>query len=181
MCLGDFASYKEEFYETLARTHRCRSCRSTLRRRRFGRRRTESKQAHSKHPAPFILEDVLGSDCPGFAVTAQLTGKSKFIDLPGDRFIGISPGATVTLTGPSGTVSYVITGSTHIQVLPDGGQEIRSIGRNLIIVPNVLNKHPEGLFLTTGNVNYALNEDGTERRLFAGPGRVTAVCPLLGP
>lgn len=130
--------------------------------------------------APFILEDVLGSDCPGFPVTAQLSGKSKLIDLPGDRFIGISPGATVTLTGPSGTVSYVITGSTHIQVLPDGGQEVRSIGRNLIIVPNA-NGHVEGLFLTTGNVNYALNADGSERRLFSGPGRVTAVCALLGP
>lgn len=132
--------------------------------------------------APFSLREVLKSACPGFDVRAQLTGKSKLIDLPGDRFIGISPGATITLTGPSGkTVRYVITGSIHIQVLPDGGQEVRATGRNLIIVPDVPNKHPEGLFLTTGNVNYALNKDGSERRLFSGSGKVTDVCALLAP
>lgn len=130
------------------------------------------------------LREALGSACPGFDVTAQLTGKSKLIDLPGDRFIGISPGATITLTGPSPAlrrVSYVITGSTHIQVLPDGSQEISSTGRNLIIVPEVTCKHPKGLFLTTGNVSYALNKDGTEKRLFSGSGRVTDVCALLAP
>ncbi|MEC5193053.1 MULTISPECIES: hypothetical protein, partial [unclassified Arthrobacter] len=131
---------------------------------------------------PFSLQEVLKSACPGFDVTGQLSGKSKLIGLPGDRFIGISPGATITLTGPSGkTVSYVITGSTHIQVLLDGSQEIRSTGRNLIIVPEVTGKHLEGLFLTTGNVYYALNPDGTEKRLFSGPGRVTDGCALLGP
>ncbi len=122
-------------------------------------------------------------DCPGFQVTAELTGKAKLINLPGGRQKITAPGQKVTLTGPSGTtVSYVITGTTHIQNLPRGVQEIRSTGRNVITVPRVLgpNGHPEGLFLTTGNVNYAL-QNGKELRLFSGPGKVTDVCALLAP
>ncbi|WP_087074610.1 hypothetical protein [Arthrobacter sedimenti] len=42
-------------------------------------------------------------------------------------------------------------------------------------------EHPEGLFLTTGNVNFALTADGSEQRLFSGPGTVTDVCAVLAP
>ncbi|MHA7287204.1 hypothetical protein ACX80I_13075 [Arthrobacter sp. MDT3-44] len=135
---------------------------------------------------PFVLQDAFGFDCPGFDVTAQLTGKIKTIDLPGPRTIEISPGAKVTLTGvsPTGetgpTVTYVITGSAHTLTLPDGSQEIRSIGRNLVRVPQT-DDHSEGLFLTAGNVNFALNADGSEKRLFSGSGTVTDVCAVLAP
>lgn len=120
-------------------------------------------------------------DCPTFSVTAQVTGKGKTITLPRNRLIAVSPNFRITLTGPSGkTVSYVITGATHVTIQPDRSQEIKSTGRNVIIVP-AANGHPAGLFLTTGNVNYALNPDGTEKRLFSGTGRVTDVCQLLAP
>ena len=118
-------------------------------------------------------------NCSTFTVSAQVTGKGKVITLPRDRFISISPNFRITLTGPLGTtVSYVITGATHIAVQPDKSQEIKSTGRNVIIVPEA-NGHPAGLFLTIGNVNYALNADGTEKRLFSGTGKVTDVCQLL--
>jgi hypothetical protein len=119
-----------------------------------------------------------GIGCPGLDITATLTGKSKTITLADDRFIGISPGATITLTADTGkTVSYVITGQFHIEVLPDGTQEFRATGRNLLGVP-ARGKETEGVFLTTGNVNFAL-KGGAELRRFSGPGRVTDVCKAL--
>jgi hypothetical protein len=131
---------------------------------------------------PFVLEDpnVFGHDCPGFAVTAQLTGKFKEILLSGDRKIQIAPATTITLSANGNTVSYVITGATHIQVLPNGTEEeVKSTGKNLLIVPNVPGLHPEGLFLTTGNVNYARTTSGGEIRFFSGPGQVVDVCAVL--
>jgi hypothetical protein len=125
-------------------------------------------------PRPFPL------DCATFSVTAQLTGKGKTITLPRNRLIAVSANFRISLTGPSGkTASYVINGSTHVSIQPDGSQEIKSTGKNVIIVP-AANGHPAGLFLTTGNVNYALNADGTEKRLFSG-GKATDICALLAP
>jgi hypothetical protein len=147
----------------------------------------EESNAPAPYPTdPFILQEVFGYDCPDFDVVGQLTGKIKTIDLPGPRTIEISPGAKVTLTGvsPTGqtgpTVTYVITGSAHSLTLPDGSQEIRSIGRNLVRVPET-DDHSEGLFLTAGNVDFALNADGSEKRLFSGSGTVTDVCAVLAP
>lgn len=129
---------------------------------------------------PFIIQEVFGHDCPGFEVTAQLTGKSKEIFLRGDRKIQISPATTITLSANGKTLSYVITGAAHIQVLADGTEEeVRSTGKNLLIVPYVERQHSEGLFLTTGNVNYARTTSGGEIRLFSGPGQVVDVCALL--
>jgi hypothetical protein len=52
--------------------------------------------------------------------------------------------------------------------------EAVSTGLNLLIIPK-----PAGLFLTTGNVNYALTLKGKELRTFSGTGTVTDVCALL--
>ncbi|MCU1515644.1 MAG: hypothetical protein JWQ75_365 [Pseudarthrobacter sp.] len=131
---------------------------------------------------PFVIQDFFGNDCPGFNVTAQLTGKSKEIFLSGNRKIQISPATTITLSANGKTVSYVITGASHIQVLPNGTEEeVKSTGKNLLIVPNVPGQHVEGLFLTTGNVNYARTTSGGEIRFFSGPGQVVDVCALLAP
>lgn len=92
-----------------------------------------------------------------------------------------SPREVLKSACPGCDVTGQLSGKSKLIDLPGGSQEIRSTGRNLIIVPEVPGKHLEGLFLTTGNVNYALNPDGTEKRLFSGPGRVTDVCALLGP
>ncbi|TDT78698.1 hypothetical protein DFO47_10691 [Arthrobacter sp. AG258] len=130
---------------------------------------------------PFSLQDVFGNDCPGFNVTAQLTGKSKEISHGNEGVISISPGMTITLTANGKTVKYLITGTTHAQTLPDGSKEVVSVGENLLIVPAVDGQHAEGLFYTTGNVNYALTPTGGEGRLFSGPGQVVDVCALLAP
>jgi hypothetical protein len=127
---------------------------------------------------PFLLQDVFGNDCPGFDVTAQLTGKSKEIFLKQDRVIAISPGMTITLTANGKTLTYLITGTTHTQTVTGGSKEVVSVGKNLLIVP-AAGTHQEGLFYTTGNVNYALTPSGGEERLFSGPGQVVDVCALL--
>jgi hypothetical protein len=127
-------------------------------------------------PTPFPLH------CPGFDVIAQVSGKSKLTNLPGNRQIITAPNERVTLTGPTGkTVNYVITGATHVQTLPNGNQEIVSTGRNILIVPNA-NGHPEGLFLTTGRATYTLDANGQEvGGIFNSTGTVTDVCALLAP
>lgn len=133
----------------------------------------------------FYLDDpdVFGHDCPGFRVLAQLTGKSKEIGLSRDRVIAISPATKITLTGPTGkSVTYNITGTSHVQNLAGGGKEIRATGHNLLLVPEVTEgpaPHGEEIFFTTGNVNYALTAKGEEARLFSGPGKAVAVCELL--
>lgn len=135
----------------------------------------------------FYLDDpeVFGHDCPDFRVLAQLTGKSKEIGLSRDRVIAISPGTKITLTGPTGkSVTYNITGTSHVQNLTGGGKEIRATGNNLLLVPKVSEgpaQHGEEIFFTTGNVNYALTSNGGEARLFSGPGRAVAVCDLIAP
>jgi len=132
---------------------------------------------------PFYLDEPIplgfGHDCAGFRVLAQLTGKSKEMSLKRDRIIAISPGTSITLTANDKSLTYLITGTTHVQVLSDKSREVRSTGKNLLLVPEVPGVHPEGLFYTTGNVNYALTPTGGEKRLFSGPGQVVDVCALL--
>ncbi|SDK70733.1 hypothetical protein SAMN04487916_102234 [Arthrobacter sp. ov407] len=117
--------------------------------------------------------------CPTFNLQAQLSGKGGTIVLPGNRTTFTGPNLRITLTGPTGkTVTYVITGATHVTTLPDGSLDVTATGRNTIIVPNA-NGHPAGLFLTTGTMHWTLNPDLTERTLFSGKGTVTDVCKLL--
>ena len=129
----------------------------------------------------FVIQDFFGTDCPGFEVTAQLTGKSKEISQGNGGVIAISPGMTITLSANGKTLTYLITGTTHTQTLADGSKEVVSVGKNLLIVPKVKGQHEEGLYYTTGNVNYALTPTGGEGRLFSGPGQVVDVCALLAP
>jgi hypothetical protein len=118
-------------------------------------------------------------DCPTFVLQAQLSGKAGTVVLPGDRVAFTGPNLRITLTGPTGkTVTYVITGVTHVTTLQDGSLDVTATGRNTIIVPNA-NGHPAGLFLTTGTMHWTLNPDFSERTLFSGTGTVTDVCKLL--
>jgi hypothetical protein len=129
-------------------------------------------------PDRYPANTAFDLQCPGYLIHAVVSGKYKTIDVPGGRQIVTSPGVKATLTGPGGTVSYVLTGVSRYQTLPDGGQEVKATGRNLVYVPKT-KQHPQGQFLTIGNVNWALNADGSERRLFSGSGRVIDVCALL--
>lgn len=116
---------------------------------------------------PFVLDNC------GFDVVAQLTGKTKTIELPDGGLIISSPGQKVTLSAHGKTVNYVITGTSHVQFLADR-IEVKQTGRNVLLLPA-----PDGLFLTVGNVNFALNLDGSEQRRFSGSGQVTDVCAVL--
>jgi len=118
--------------------------------------------------------------CSGFNATLTATGKSATISLPGDRFKIIAPDQKVTITGKSGeTVSYVITGVTHVQVQPDGSYAVTATGLNVVLVPKT-KSHPAGLFLTSGTVSWTLNPDGSERTFFSSQGgQVTDVCALI--
>ncbi len=114
------------------------------------------------------------SDC-GFDVAIHVVGKTKTIDLGDGRFIVPAPGqeATLAATASGKTVEYVVTGIFFQQVLEDGSIEVTATGRNILIRPGI------GLFLTTGNFNFAVNADGSELRPFAGSGQVVDICEVL--
>jgi hypothetical protein len=120
-------------------------------------------------PAEFTLDNC------GFPVTATLTGKFKNITTPAGSVISTSPGLKITLTANGKSLNYVITGTSRYTFFSNK-VEVVSTGRNLLLLPS-----PDGLYLTTGNVNYALNLDNTELRRFSGPGTAVNVCPLLAP
>jgi hypothetical protein len=129
---------------------------------------------------PEPISGTFTSPCPGFNATLTVTGKTATISLPGGRFKVISPDQKVTITGPSAeTVSYVITGVTHVEIQPDGSYAVTATGPNVVLVPKT-KSHPAGLFLTTGTVSWTLNPDGSERTLFSSQGgQVTDVCALI--
>jgi hypothetical protein len=114
------------------------------------------------------------SDC-GFDVEIHILGKTKTIDLGDGRFIVPAPGqeATLRATASDETVEYVVTGIFFQQVLADGSVEVTATGRNILIRPGI------GLFLTTGNFNFAVAADGSELRPFAGSGQVVSICEAL--
>jgi hypothetical protein len=109
-----------------------------------------------------------------FPVEIHVVGKTKTIALGGGRFIVPAPGQKATLTANGKTVEYVITGTFHQQVMEDGSSEFKVTGRNILTRPPT-----NGIFLTIGNFNFAVNADGSEQRPFAGSGQVVNICDLL--
>ncbi|MDR6506281.1 hypothetical protein [Arthrobacter oryzae] len=110
----------------------------------------------------------------GFLVTGVLSGSFKDITLPSGTILSPSPALKVTLTAENGnTVSYVITGVTRVTTFTDR-TEVVATGRNLISRPNI-----GGLYITSGNVSFTNNPDGSEQIPFSGPGRVIDVCDVL--
>lgn len=117
--------------------------------------------------------------CPNFVVRVDATGLFKPIVLPGNRYVYAWPNLRVTVTSPNGnSASYVATGASHVETLPNGNTKWTATGRNLLFVPQTLG-HPSGLFLTTGNVSFVLDPQGAEVELFSGTGRVLDVCQAL--
>jgi hypothetical protein len=121
----------------------------------------------------------------GFEITGVLSGSFKDIVLPNATILSAAPGLKVKLTTDAGkTVSYVITGVTRAQVVSNPDRtEVIATGKNLITRPDI-DPGPavvSGLYLITGNFNFANNPDGSELRPFSGPGTVIDVCALLAP
>lgn len=116
-----------------------------------------------------------------YPVQLVVTGKSKFIELPGDRFFIASPGQEVTITNlkTGEEETFLITGATHAEVQADGTTEVTVTGLNVVLNPREAKSGKPGIFLLEGNFNFALKEDGTEERVFSGTGDVTDICALL--
>lgn len=133
-------------------------------------------------PGP-VDPDPFEWPCPGFIAELTATGKFGVISLPGDRFKVIAPNQRVTIMNPesSKTVSYVITGVTHVQKIESDADylNVTATGLNVILVPEA-NGHSAGLFFTKGKATWTLNLDGSERTLFSSQGgQVTDVCKLI--
>ncbi|MDE8588398.1 hypothetical protein [Arthrobacter sp. NQ4] len=116
-----------------------------------------------------------------YPVELLVTGKSKFIELPGDQFVIASPGQRVTVTNlkTGESVTYLITGTTHGELQADGTTEVTVTGLNVVLNAREAKSEKPGLYLLEGNFNFALNADGTEARVFSGTGDVTDICALL--
>lgn len=142
------------------------------------------------HP-PLQTEYIFhcGQAAGGFDIEATVTGRVKDIVIPGDRVISVAPNLNVTLTNDAGkTVSYVITGASHIQFVPTATDpdsvEFKSTGRNLLSFADTdqAGEDVSGVVLVSGNFNFAVTGDfQTEIRRYSGPGTVIDVCAVLAP
>jgi hypothetical protein len=110
-----------------------------------------------------------------FDVQATLTGKSKTITLPGDRFIVTSPGAQITLTNlsdSSKSVTLTITGTFHQSTTQQGDLFTIITGRSLVGDPDA------GFVLAIGNFSYAFSGQELVQPLI-GQGQLIHVCTLI--
>jgi hypothetical protein len=130
-------------------------------------------------PADFTF---INRDC-GFRVEATVTGGSGINELPGGATIITAPNQRVTLTNvkTGESVTYVITGATHIDASDPDLLVVTSTGRNVLIVPESTPEVEEGLYLTEGTVTFVLDDKGRQVSAFEGPGTVTDICDLLAP
>ena len=128
-------------------------------------------------PGPVDVTTTLpGCDFP---VEAEVSGKSKVIDLDSGQTLITSPNLRITLTNvtePTNQVTYVITGSFLTTERTDGNLDVEARGSNLIFGPEV------GIFLTIGHFTFIGFED--EGAVVAitpptGEGSLTDVCALL--
>jgi hypothetical protein len=131
-------------------------------------------------PEPLPPDLSFPAPCPGGVMyTIEATGSMKVIGLPGERQIVSSPNLRVVVTAPNGnSVSYVVTGASHIEFLPNNITRTTATGRNLVFVP--ADPGPAGIFLTVGEVTFTNNTiTNAEIERFSGTGRVVDVCQLL--
>jgi hypothetical protein len=128
-------------------------------------------------PEPVDVTTTLpGCDFP---VEAEVSGKSKVINLPSGQTLTTSPNLRITLTNlnePTNQVTYVITGTFLATERDDGNLFVEARGSNLIFGPEV------GIFLTIGQFTFIGFED--EGPIVAitpptGEGSLTDVCALL--
>ena len=129
-------------------------------------------------PGPVDVTTTLpGCDFP---VEAEVSGKSKVIDLDSGQTLITSPNLRITLTNlnePTNQVTYVITGSFLTTERTDGNLDVEARGRNLIFGEEV------GIFLTIGQFTF-IGREVDEGVIVAltpptGEGSLTDVCALL--
>jgi hypothetical protein len=136
-------------------------------------------RASSAAPPGDVDADVTLPGCD-FPVRAEVSGKSKVIDLPSGQTLITSPNLRITLTNvtePTNQVTYVITGSFLTTERTDGNLDVEARGRNLIFGEEV------GIFLTIGQFTF-IGREADEGVIVAitpptGEGSLTDVCALL--
>jgi hypothetical protein len=123
----------------------------------------------------------------GFQLVGVVSGKVTTNVLPNGTTLYGSPNLKIALTGPTGTtMNFVITGTQFVTPIPGTGTGVpgtenlfvKVTGLNLVSVPEV-NGHPAGLFLTSGNVNWVLDSNFEEIRVFSGGGKIIDICELF--
>ena len=134
-------------------------------------------QGHGGKPVPVSYSQIVAAStiqC-GFDVELSFSGKSGFINLPGDRIALTSPAFNVTATNlsdPTKSVSLNITGV--IRLSPQGSNTLVTFtGRNLLTEPGV------GLFLLIGQYTLLVDSNNNTVRELSGTGQVIQVCALL--
>jgi uncharacterized RmlC-like cupin family protein len=132
-------------------------------------------------PEP-ISVSFTNRDC-GYLIDVTVTGGSGVNELPGGATIITAPNQRVTLTNhkTQESVTYVITGATHIDASDPDLLVVTSTGRNVLIVPESTPEVEEGLYLTEGTVTFVLDDKGRQVSAFEGPGTVTDISDLLAP
>lgn len=124
-------------------------------------------------PEPFDDTFVVEDEC-AFPVLVEASGKTKFIDLPGERTLITAPKLRATLTNleTGKQVTRGITGAFHIRTLANGDTVYVFTGRNLLFGPDT------DFVLTIGRFTARESAAG-EFSPLTGKGRVVDVCALL--
>lgn len=147
----------------------------------------KSAPGRAPQPLEFTFEaasfdDILPVDGPAFGFTLRIeaAGKAKELQLPNDQFIFTSPGLQVTLTNLDTEESFTttISGSTHRQMLPDGGWIDTYVGRNLLGDPEI-NDGESGLVITAGHFTATYDAAGNLVEPLSGTGQIIDVIDLL--
>lgn len=133
---------------------------------------------------PEAFEGALGEPyttaCESYGIELEgfVSGKAKTITTGAGTTILTSPKTKVTLTNPvnNKTVSYVVTGSSHISTDADGNTVTEVRGRNILT-----RQEDPGLYLVIGNASFVTDSEGNFPEEFSldGPGRVVNICEEL--
>ena len=128
----------------------------------------------------FVLDPSdpgVGTSACAFPVQIHITGKSKTINLPGNRMVITAPGQQATITNlshPSKQVMLNITGVFTVLNQPDGGFVGIGTGRNLVTDPSF------GLTLVIGRFSFAVNGAGDLiQGLTLQGGQTNSVCGMI--
>ena len=135
-----------------------------------------ARDASAAPPEPVDDTFTIEEGVCDFPVLAEVSGKTKIIELPGEAFIATSPGVRITLTNqdqPTHQLTYVITGALHATELGSGDLLLVVTGRNLLFDPSF------GMLLTIGRFTQVFDEQTETLTPPKGKGRVIDVCDRL--
>jgi hypothetical protein len=137
-------------------------------------------QAAPPEPFTFILDVPVGFEFGScdFPVRIVATGKTKSIQTPTGRTIGVAANTTATVTRivngePGESVEYSINGSFIQTTDAAGNVTTKATGRNLLTDPEA------GVVVTSGNFTFTFNAEGELVEGLSGTGRIIDVCAEL--